>query len=325
MEQQTRIANVIDSVGINAIYDNAVKSLLANKSILAWVLKCCVTEFKSYSLTTIVGCIKGKPEVSTKAVHRNEADVEVLDGNQEVVGDNCEDSSVSETKITYDLRFTAIVPDTAQPIELIINIEAQKNKVSYDIEKRVIYYMSRLISGQYGTVFTHSEYGKIQKVYSIWFCMTTNESMKNTISGISLKPDIVYGNPKLKPHSVDLMRGIIVNLGDVKDSVDNDILKLMNTLLSGTVGADEKKRVMQDDFKIAMTEELESEVADVCNLSQCLLEQGRAEGILQGEIQNAIKTAKRMLARGNKNYDEIAGDTGLPLEKVLELAGEKPA
>ncbi len=317
MEQQTRIANVIDSVGTNASYDNAVKSLLANKSILAWILKCCVAEFKPFSLATIVECIKGNPEVSTKAVHRNEADVEVLNGNEDVIGDNSEDSSVSETKITYDLRFTAVVPDTAQPIELIINVEAQKNKVSYDIEKRVIYYMSRLISGQYGTVFTHSEYGKIQKVYSIWFCMPTADYMKNTISGISLKPDVVYGNPKLKPNSVDLMRGVIVNLGDVKEAGDNEILKLMNTLLSSTISADEKKRVMQDDFKIAMTEELESEVAEMCNLSQSVLE--------QGEIIRAIETAKKLIARGKMSLEEIAEDTGLPLAKVKELDEAKTA
>ena len=312
MEQQTRIANVIDSVGSDASYDNAVKSLMANKSILAWIMKCCVAEFKSFGLTTIAECIKGNPEVSTKAVHRNEADLEVLDGNKEIIGDNSEDSSVSETKITYDLRFTAVVPDTAQPIELIINVEAQRNKIPYDIEKRVIYYMSRLISGQYGTVFTHSEYGKIQKVYSIWFCFPTADYMKNTISGISLKPDVVYGNPKLKPNSVDLMRGIIVNLGDANGVKDNDILKLMDTLLSSTISIDEKKRVMQDDFKIAMTEELESEVAEVCNLSQMVLE--------QGQLKEKIATAKRMIARGKLTFEEIAEDSELPLEKVKELA-----
>ncbi len=320
MEQQTRIANVIDSVGSNASYDNAVKSLLANKSILAWILKCCVTEFKPFSLATIVECIKGTPEVSTKAVHRNEADVDALNGNEEVVGDNSEDSSVSETKITYDLRFTAVVPDTEQPIELIINVEAQKNKVSYDIEKRVIYYMSRLISGQYGTVFTHSEYGKIQKVYSIWFCVTTADYMKNTISGISLKPDVVYGNPKLKPNSVDLMRGVIVNLGDVNEAEDNDILKLMNTLLSSTISADEKKRVMQDDFKIAMTEELESEVAEVCNLSQSVLEQGKIEGKLEEKIETA-KNLHEMgmdisfIARALKVTSDVVG-TWLGIQKA---------
>ncbi len=35
--------------------------------------------------------------------------------------------------------------------------------------------------------------------------------------------------------------------------------------------------------------------------------------------EEKIETAKRMIARGKLEPDEIAEDTGLPLEKVLEL------
>ena len=281
MEMQTRIANVVDKIGDDAKYDNSVKALLANKSILTWILKCCVDEFREFELQQIEECIQGTPEVSTKAVHRNEgdkADKPLLDGNKEIIGDNSEDSSVTETKITYDVRFTALVPMTEKTVELIINVEAQKNRPNYDLRSRVIYYMSRLISGQYGTVFHKSEYDKIEKVYSIWFCVDVSNYMKNTISGIRLNEDAIYGNPQLKPDAVDLMRGIIVRLGDAEEKTDSEILNLMNTLLSSEVSVSEKKRVLRDDYQIAITEELESEVAEMCNLSQSVREKGKAEG-----------------------------------------------
>lgn len=281
MEKQTRIANVIDSVNKEAQYDDKAKALLANKAILAWILKCCVKEFDGFDLATIAECIEGTPDVATKAVHRNEAN-KLLDGNQEIEGNNSEDNSTTETTVTFDIRFKAVVPNSKAVVELIINVEAQTSNPSYPLESRVIYYMSRLISGQYGTVFTHSQYGRIEKVYSIWFCTGAPNYKKNTISGISLKNESIYGDATLNQQAADLMQGIIVNLGRPEDKVDNNILKLMNTLLSKDVSADEKKRVMQDDFMIQMTEELEMEVSEMCNLSQEIKMAGHAEGLAEG-------------------------------------------
>ena len=317
MIRQTRIANVVDSTADQASYDNSVKAILANRSILAWILKFCVDEFKPYDIERIAECIQGNPDVATKAVHRNESDV-VLDGNSEIVGDNSEDSSVSESKITYDLRFTAVVPETDGVVELLINVEAQKKMQSYKLEKRVIYYMSRLISGQYGTVFTKSDYGKIAKVYSIWFCVDTQEYMKNTISKITLKQESVYGNPRLNPEATDLMQGVIVSLGASNEKVDNGILNLMNTLLSHTVSAEEKKRMLQEDFRIAITEELESEVSEMCNLSQSIREHAETVGKAIGKKEMAISVAIKMIELGDTD-ERIVGITGLSLDEVKEL------
>ena len=47
-----------------------------------------------------------------------------------------------------------------------------KDTPGYPIPKRGIYYGSRLISAQRGTVFKNQEYGKIKKVVSIWICQS---------------------------------------------------------------------------------------------------------------------------------------------------------
>ena len=46
-----------------------------------------------------------------------------------------------------------------------------------------------------------------------------------------------------------------------------------------------KKARLQDDFGIAMTEDFERAVQDMCNLGKALVEQGIVKGIEQGMEQ----------------------------------------
>jgi NAD(P)H-dependent flavin oxidoreductase YrpB (nitropropane dioxygenase family) len=62
-------------------------------------------------------------------------------------------------------------------------------------------------------------------------------------------------------------------------------------LFSTSLTPDEKKERLSRDFHIAMTRELESEVQNMCNLSQGIWEQGQQQGIAQGilsSIQNLM-------------------------------------
>ena len=114
---------------------------------------------------------------------------------------------------------------------------------------------------------------------------------------------------------------LIKEIHEAEEKVDSDILNLMNTLLSSKVSETEKKRVMQEDFNIIMTEELESEVSDMCNLSQGIWD----SGIEKGKKEQAIETALKMIARGKLTLEEIAEDSGLTLEEVKELADKRTA
>ena len=67
------------------------------------------------------------------------------------------------------------------------------------------------------------------------------------------------------------MEVVIVNLGDADKESDLEILDLLNTLFSLSTSSETKKKRLQKDFGIAMTEEFESEVQDMCNLGKHLL------------------------------------------------------
>jgi predicted transposase YdaD len=55
------------------------------------------------------------------------------------------------------------------------------------------------------------------------------------------------------------------------------------------------------------------------------IEQMRNDSVQEGELNRAYQIAKRMLERGKNTVEEIAEDTGLPIETIRELAGEKSA
>ena len=74
MDVQNTLANRIDTAGEMISYDEACKQVLANKIILAWILKACVREYNDYSVEEIAAkYIEGEPEVSKSTVHVDES------------------------------------------------------------------------------------------------------------------------------------------------------------------------------------------------------------------------------------------------------------
>ena len=191
----------------------------------------------------------------------------------------------------YDVRFDAIAPKSAdsteqeEVIRLIINVEAQtKFKPGYPLTKRAIYYCSRMISAQHGPIFTKSEYGKIRKVYSIWICTQPSDGFENTLTRYSIKPEQLIGEAQEETENYDLMSVVMICLGKPGTENHKGILKFMEVLLSSTRSGSEKKKILEEEFGVAMSEELEREVLEVCNLSQGVRAEGREEGRQEGRM-----------------------------------------
>lgn len=76
-----------------------------------------------------------------------------------------------------------------------------------------------------------------------------------------------------------------------------------------------KKARLQDDFGIAMTEEFESEVQDMCNLGKALIEQGIVKGIEQGMEQGVEQknlSLAEMMLKDKEPIDKIKNIPVLP-------------
>lgn len=311
MEVETTLAKNIRIADDKAKYDEACKRLLAEKMILAWIMKSCLEEYTEYDVKEIAEkYIEGTPQIASIAVSPDETNAPMIRGL------NTEDATMTEGTITYDIRFLSCVPDSEEKIQLIVNVEAQNDFYpGYPIIKRGIYYGSRMISAQYGTEFTDSHYEKIKKVYSIWVCLDPPKKWQNSITRYVITEENLIGNVKQEKINYDLMTVILVLLGDKKDKNYKGVLKLLNTLLSTDTSVQEKKQILQEDFQIQMTQQLEREVAEMCNLSKGVEEKGRKEGM--------IEIAKRMLADGMLPLEKIAEYSGLSIDEVLVLKTSK--
>ena len=381
MGKETYLAHTITQTDYEARYDRAAKKLLANKLVLAHILKDCVKEYQACSIMDIAQkYIEGEPEVGTTGVYMDDssspeqpdikpetvatqsAEVQAMNAQEvnaqevnaqevnaqainaqamntqsmkvqamneqamnahaisiqamntqvtKVQGMGNEDISQNEGTVYYDVRFNAIAPSTEEHenIRLIINAEAQNRfKLKYPLTKRAVYYGSRLISAQHGTVFTKSDYQKLRKVYSIWICVNPAKKFRNTITRYSLKPETIIGNAVEAPENYDLINIVMVCLGKMEEWNDNNLIKFLGVLFQNELSAREKKDILERDFNIPMTETFESEVDDMCNLSQGVAEEAMQQGrthILIELVNDGVLTIEKAAEKARMSVEEF--------------------
>lgn len=286
MKVENMLAKNITAIGVNASYDSACKRLLANKVILAWIMKSCLEEYANCSIQEIMEqYIEGEPDIGQVPVNMDE---KVL--SEQIETASVEDNSVYEGTVSYDIRFYANTPGTGERNRLIINIEAQNDFYpGYPIVKRGIYYCSRMISSQYGVEFTESHYDRIKKVYSIWICMNPPKYRRNSINRYFIKEEKLIGDVSERKENYDLITTVMICLGESYDKNSLGVLRLLEVLLSSERGVEEKKEILQKDFSIEMTKTIEREVSIMCNLSKGVEEKGVEKGILFS-IRNLMET-----------------------------------
>ena len=68
-----------------------------------------------------------------------------------------------------------------------------------------------------------------------------------------------------------------------------------------------------------MTEEFESEVRDMCNLSRVLVDQGIEQGMKQG-VEKEKMSLSQMMIEEKEPADKISKYTGYAIDKLKEIA-----
>lgn len=328
MIHQTDMAHTLDIAANRAKYDECAKKLLTYKAVIAWILKSCTKEFSEYSVQYICEhCLKEDAEISEHAVNPDQLNLRekkkeegMLDGNERIESLNSEANAIEEQTIYFDIRFTAVIPGLSEKVQIIVNLEIQlSDKPGYPLVKRGFYYCARMVSEQYGTVFTKEHYEKIRKVYSIWICPDPANKRKNGIFRYHTVENTITGASDEKEEDYNLMEVIILNLGDAEEKSEKKILDLLNVLFSATVTPKEKKQKLSEEFDIAMTEELEGEVNEMCNLSEALVELGIERGIEQGKRESKEFLVQMML-KDNEPMEKIERYTGCTEQEIREIA-----
>lgn len=76
---------------LKSVLDAQCKAFLADKQVLAWILRDCAPEFKGLTIPQIMECIEGEPEIGTIPVDKHLTG-QVL--NEKITGLSDEDTSV---------------------------------------------------------------------------------------------------------------------------------------------------------------------------------------------------------------------------------------
>lgn len=316
MTKDYYLSNALHAADDKAAYDAGARMILADKQVLAWILKYCVKEFQTCSIEQIMDCIEGKPEIAI---------VPVLPGRENseaITGMATEEVIPNEGGVRFDIRFYAITPN-GESIKLIIDVEAQREfHPGYSIVTRGIFYCARMISAQYGKEFTADNYDNIKKVYSIWICMDASKQDANTITGYSVEQNNIYGDMKGKQR-YDLLSVVLIGLdpnGEAEQGTE--LHKMLSVLLSQSMKPTEKEKRLQEEFDIKMDEDMKGAWRTMCNLSDLIEERGIERGIEKGIERGQLTLLSRLIDSEKLTKEEAAAMMNMTVE---ELEGEMEA
>ena len=294
-QTNSRASNTAQEHDYRQLSDAACKQLLADKLILACILKGCIPEFRQCHVNDIeTKYIEGEPEISTVSVHpdtTNKKGRKRAKGSK-IQGMTNESTSDSEGCVTFDIRFFAVTP-TEERVKLIINVEAQNRfNPGYPLIKRGIYYGCRQISAQYGVEFEKAEYENIKKVYSIWICFNPPEERRNTITMYHIAEKHIVGKVHEDVENYDLMTVVMICLGTKKDKRYTGLLRFLDVFMSETSDAKRKQSVLKTVFGADMPERLRIKEGNMCNYSDFIEERGIDKGIRKGKVEDLCNLMK---------------------------------
>ena len=131
---------------------------------------------------------------------------------------------------------------------------------------------------------------------------------RNTINRYSIKEENLIGEVKEAVENYDLLSAVMICLGNCESEAETGILKLLEVLLSSEREAEEKKRILQEEFSIEMNTTLESEVTLMCNLSKGV----REEGIQQGRREMLMESIVNLMGAMKLTGEQAMAALGIP-------------
>lgn len=127
----------------------------------------------------------------------------------------------------------------------------------------------------------------------------------------------------------DLVNIVLISLGEKADK--DRLIHLLQVLFTESHQTfDSKRNILQKEYHIEMTPEMEQEMSTMCNLSLNISEEalnrglaqgrkeGRLEGREEGRLEGLNETAARLLSMG-LSVEDVSKGTSLPLETVEKI------
>ena len=312
---ETNLSQTLDITKEKAKYDQYIKEILADKQVLARILKYTLEEFEDMEIPAIIDNID-EPEISKIRIEPGHTNIE------RITGTPTEDSVPGEGMIYFDIRFSAYSGE--ELIKILVNIEAQKSsdhsKLGYYLDNRILYYLGRMISAQKEVEFSKSDYDNLKAVRSIWICMDAGDN-DDSINRIRFTQETIFGN-KMDLANIDKVQGVIIRLrsNDEAEESKNALIAMLEELIRKE-DVDEKKKHLAHSYGLNMSSDDERRFAEMCNLSEVVFEKGEEKGLVKGVERGKI------LARfeDGMSPEEIAVKTNVSIDKVKEVLAQEQA
>ena len=279
----TAITNRITAANDKAQYDEYAKQLIAQKLILAYILVQTIDEFKGMQPEDIVSRIEGEPLIGVVPVEPGMTNTSYnASSEDQLIGLNTENSEINEGMIRFDIIFYVRMKDGLA--QVIINIEIQKDEpTQYFLLNRAIFYVSRMVSSQKGRDFVHQNYNDMKRVFSIWLCMNMPS---NSMSYVHLTKEDILEHYNWNGH-LDLLNIVLLGIGRELPPQEEqyELHRLIGTLLSAELTVTQKLAIIETEYHIPLSVELEEGVNDMCNLGEGIeeraIEKTKKEVILE--------------------------------------------
>ena len=300
---ETELNRDIRKAGVFRQYDEHAKKILANKYVLAYILRRTVQELHGMDIEEIVSLLNNDILISSTPVIP-----------QSISSGNLEDEVIGEGKLYYDIRFTLDFVD-GKP-RILFDVEAQKKyDPGYSLITRGIVYDARMISGQMDREFTVQDYDGLKKVYSIWVCFNAPNYIGNCITKFSMQPEHILGDMPFEPEEYDKLSVIMICLNRKTFNYSDETIKLLNLLFPSAKEElnPDLVTILENDYHFPKASNLAEEANTMCNLSEGIYEKGIEEGISK-IVQSGL--------RKGLTCEFIADKFDIPIETVKQIAEE---
>ena len=289
-----------------AKYDQTMKELLSDRQVLAWILKRFVPEYQNYELKDIE-----KKYIQAETIMVSKIGVE--QGSETIQGVKNEDAVQGEAAVFYDVLFHVWYPGMdRKQIGMYLNLEAQSDYYpGYPIETRGIYYAARRLTAQLKRIDKDTNYGSLQKVYSIWLCMgNVPVYEENTVSLYSLNKNDIIGKTKRNEEIYDLMSVIIMRYND-KTELKDKTLQMLQTLSSDRLSKEEKLEKLKN-LGMRVDDRIEKGVWKMCNMGDYIEAKAKK--------QECIRIVRLQLEKKKRTPEETAELLDMPLGYIQKIA-----
>ena len=144
--------------------------------------------------------------------------------------------------------------------------------------------------------------------------MNPPKRRENTITRYRLVEEHLVGEATEPVKNYDLLSIILLCLGGPEGEHYGGILRLLDVLLSNETSEAEKRKILEDEYKIPMTQAMERKVSVMCNLSKGVIEKGFAKGMTEGMAQGMAQGMAHGIVSSIQSLMETMG---LPLEQAM--------